>query len=39
MYKYRATPYVSKKHKMAYRQSTLAKMKDKNTKIIRTITQ
>ena len=32
MYKYRATPYVTMKHKKAYRQCTLAKMKDKNTK-------
>ena len=31
MYKDRATSYVTKKHKKAYRQSILAKMKDKNT--------
>ena len=34
MYKYRATSFVSKKRKKAYRQITLAKMTDKNTKII-----
>ena len=33
MYKYRVTSYVSKKHKNAYRQSTLAKLKKKSTKI------
>ena len=32
MYKYRATSFVSKKYKNAYKQSTLAKLKDKNTK-------
>ena len=34
MHTYRATSHVTKKHKKAYRQSILAKMKDKNTKNI-----
>ena len=33
MYKYRDTSYVSNKYKKAYRQSTLAKMKDQNTEL------
>ena len=31
MYKYRATSYVSNKHKKTFRQITSAKMKDKKT--------
>ena len=32
MFKYRAMSYVTKKHKQAYRQRAITKMKDKNTK-------
>ena len=32
MYKDRAMLFVTKKHKKAYKQSLLTKMKDKNTK-------
>lgn len=33
MYKYRVMPYVSKNHKKVVRLSSLAKLKDKNTKV------
>lgn len=37
MYKYRAPSCVSNTHKMEYRQSTFAEMKDNNTKISQNI--